>query len=115
VEFHHQLFQEYYAAEALLGMFADRHPDVVEPERFQHFYLNYLKWTESVAIGLALVDQEAIVASVVQSALKVDPMLGARLTRHVNCRFQSKALMLVSESTFPSSQESRDVGSNDDP
>jgi predicted NACHT family NTPase len=37
IEFHHQLFQEYYAAEWLFGMFRDRHPDVVEPERFQHF------------------------------------------------------------------------------
>ncbi|HAJ62578.1 MAG TPA: signal transduction protein with Nacht domain protein, partial [Cyanobacteria bacterium UBA8543] len=46
IEFHHQLFQEYYAAEALLARVENRHPDVVDDGRLQHFYLNYLKWTE---------------------------------------------------------------------
>jgi hypothetical protein len=42
VEFHHQLFQEYYAAEALLGMFTEKHPDVVEPERFKHRAISFI-------------------------------------------------------------------------
>ncbi len=97
VEFHHQLFQEYYAAEALLGMFADRHPDVVEPERFQHFYLNYLKWTESVAIGLSLMEDEETTVDLVQQALDVDLMLGARLAGEVRSGFQPQSIKLVEQ------------------
>jgi HEAT repeat protein len=97
VEFHHQLFQEYYAAEALLGMFADRHLDVVEPERFQHFYLNYLKWTESVAIVLSLMEDEETAVDLVKQALDADLMLGARLAGAAKTEFQGRTVRLVEE------------------
>jgi energy-coupling factor transporter ATP-binding protein EcfA2 len=95
IEFHHQLFQEYYAAKALLGMFADKHPDVVEPERFQHFYLNYLKWTESVAIGLSLMEDENTAVDLVKQASDVDLMLGARLAGEVRSDFQENTIASV--------------------
>jgi HEAT repeat protein len=95
------LFQEYYAAEALLGMFADRHPDVVEPERFQHLYLNYLKWTECVAIVLSLMEDKEKVVAVVKQALDVDLMLGARLAGEVRSNFQYKMVFLVNELEIP--------------
>jgi HEAT repeat protein len=101
VEFHHQLFQEYYAAEWLLGMFADRHPDVVEPERFQHFYLNYLKWTESVAIVLSLMEDEETAVDLVQQALGVDLMLGARLAGEVRSTLQPQTVGLVERLEIP--------------
>jgi HEAT repeat protein len=101
VEFHHQLFQEYYAAEWLLGMFADRHPDVVEPERFQHFYLNYLKWTESVAIVLSLMEDEETAVDLVQQALDVDLMLGARLAGEARCVFQEETIGLIDTLEVP--------------
>ena len=43
IEFHHQLFQEYYAARALRKLFEDKHSDAMDDERLQHFYLNYFK------------------------------------------------------------------------
>ncbi len=76
VEFHHQLFQEYYAAVNLLGMFHDGHPDVTERHRFQHFYLNYLKWTEIVLLLLSLQPDNAITEEILISASEVDPVLG---------------------------------------
>jgi HEAT repeat protein len=101
VEFHHQLFQEYYAAEALLGMFADRHPDVVEPERFQHLYLNYLKWTESVAIVLSSIEKGKTAVDLVRQALDVDLMLGARLGGEVRADFLLLIVGLVDELRVP--------------
>ncbi len=111
VEFHHQLFQEYYAAEALLGMFADRHPDVVEPERFQHFYLNYLKWTESVAIVLSLMEDEEQAVGMVEQALDVDLMLGARLAGEVRSDFQNTIESLVDKFNAPSWLKSHHIHS----
>ena len=92
IEFHHQLFQEYYAAEALLVMFENRHFDVMEKERFQHFYLNYLKWTETIAIVLSLMKDKEEAVRVVELALDVDLMLGARLAGEVRSDFQERTV-----------------------
>ena len=97
IEFHHQLFQEYYAAEALLVMLRDKHPDVMDDDRLQYFYLNYLKWTEVVSISLSLVEDEAIVMEMVRSALKVDWLLGARLAGEGRLDFQKKTVRLVNQ------------------
>jgi energy-coupling factor transporter ATP-binding protein EcfA2 len=101
IEFHHQLFQEYYAAEALLVMFENHHPDVVEKERFQHFYLNYLKWTETIAIVLSLIANEEEAVRVVKQALDVDLMLGARLAGEVRFGFQERTVGLVNAKEAP--------------
>ena len=51
IEFHHQLFQEYYAVEHLLQQL----PELLRDEnRFKYDYLNYLKWTESISLMLSL-------------------------------------------------------------
>jgi NB-ARC domain len=83
VEFHHQLFQEYYAAEKLLVMFKSGHSDIIDEQRFQHFYLNYLKWTEVISMGISLEKDESVVLKVVQSALNVDLALGWNLSKLV--------------------------------
>jgi HEAT repeat protein/energy-coupling factor transporter ATP-binding protein EcfA2 len=101
VEFHHQLFQEYYAAEALLGMFRDRDPAVCDRERFQEDYLNYLKWTEVVAIGLSLMEDEKTAVALVKQALDVDLMLGAQLAGAVKRESHPQALMLVNALGVP--------------
>ncbi|MCX5965400.1 MAG: HEAT repeat domain-containing protein [Cyanobacteria bacterium] len=101
VEFRHQLFQEYYAAEALLVMFENRHPDVMEKERFQHFYLNYLKWTETIAIVLSLIANEEEAVRVVKQALDVDLMLGARLAGEVRSDFQDETIGLINAREVP--------------
>jgi len=53
IEFRHQLIQEYYAAEWLLGLLPS-----LSDARLQQGYLNYLKWTEPLALMLELVEGE---------------------------------------------------------
>ncbi len=84
VEFRHQLIQEYYAAEYLL----ERLPTLTD-EQLKRDYLNLLKWTELIALMLALVNEEAQALRVVRLAMDdVDLMLGARLTGEVKASLQ---------------------------
>ncbi len=89
VRFCHQSLQEYYAAEYLLPQLPN-----LSNEALQRHYLNYLKWTEPIALMLALVEDEAQVVRVVELAIgvdlaiRVDLMLGARLAGKVNRDFQ---------------------------
>lgn len=98
IRFCHQSLQEYYAAEALLMMFQEQHPDVIEDERFQHFYLNYLKWTESIAILLGLPEiTETQAERIIKLALDTSLMFGARLAGEVKTKFQERTTSLVSK------------------
>jgi len=90
IEFRHQLLQEYYAAESLL----QRLPQISD-DRLKRDYLNYLKWTEPLALMLALVDDEAEAIRVVNLALAVDLQLGARLAGEVQPTLQKKTVGLV--------------------
>jgi len=101
IEFHHQLFQEYYAAEALLAMVENRHPDVMDDERLQHFYLNYLKWTEPVALMLALLEDEVQAVRVVRLALAVYPILGGILAGKVNRSNRNKVISILENLESP--------------
>jgi HEAT repeat protein len=99
IEFHHQLFQEYYAAEYLLRRFASWNDGVLQQE-----YLNYLKWTEPLALMLGLVEDKDQALRVVRSALDVDLKLGARLAGEVKQKFQPHAVsdtMQKFSSDFP--------------
>ncbi len=89
VEFRHQLLQEYYAAEWLLQQLPYLSDDKLKRE-----YLNYLKWTESLAIMLALVEQTQAVR-VVQLALEVDLKLAVRLVREVKPEIQPQTVGLI--------------------
>jgi len=90
LEFRHQLIQEYYAAEALLEQLPELSDEVLKRE-----YLNYLKWTEPVALMLALVKDEAQAVRLVKLALDVDLLLGARLAGEVKQEFQSQTIALI--------------------
>jgi len=90
IEFRHQLIQEYYAAEYLWQRLAD-----ISNERLKWEYLNYLKWTEPLALMLALVDDPAEAVRVVNLALEVDLGLGARLAGEVKAEFQEQTVGLV--------------------
>jgi HEAT repeat protein len=90
IEFRHQLIQEYYAAEWLLGLLPS-----LSDARLQHVYLNYLKWTEPLALMLELVEGEEQVVRVVRLALEVDLRLGARLAGAVKYGFQEKTVGLL--------------------
>jgi DNA polymerase III delta prime subunit len=95
IEFHHQLFQEYYAARYLRSMLQNKHPDLADDDRLKHFYLNYLKWTESLGLLLGLLDDEAQTLRLVELGLEVDWFLGARLAGDVKQGFQPQTVGLV--------------------
>ncbi|MFZ4729786.1 MAG: HEAT repeat domain-containing protein, partial [Pseudanabaena sp.] len=90
IEFRHQLIQEYYAAEYLLPLF----PNFTDI-KLQHSYLNYLDWTEPLALMLELVESEEQAVRVVRLALEVDLRLGARLAGAVKYGFQEKTVGLL--------------------
>jgi len=95
IEFHHQLFQEYYAGQALRKLFDKRHIDAMDDQRLQHFYLNYFKWTEPLAFMLSLLEDEVQAVRVVRLALDVNWRLGARLAGEVQRDFQQRTVGLV--------------------
>jgi HEAT repeat protein len=96
IEFRHQLLQEYYAAEALLRQL----PSLTDTQLKQD-YLNYLKWTESLVLMLALVDSQVQAVGVVRQALEVDLVLGARLAGAVKSSFQEQTVAMVSTLDMP--------------
>jgi len=101
IEFHHQLFQEYYAAEALLVMLEKRDLYLIDDEQWQHFFLNYLKWTEPIALMLGLLESEKQAMRVVKLALAVDLQLGARLALEVKSEFQQQTVDLIESVKVP--------------
>ncbi|MGJ3248446.1 MAG: HEAT repeat domain-containing protein [Elainellaceae cyanobacterium] len=93
IEFRHQLIQEYYAAEYLRR----RLPELSN-EQLKRDYLNLLKWTEPIALMLALLDEEEQALRVVRLALvEVDLMLGARLAGKVKSEFQHAAICRIKQ------------------
>lgn len=86
IEFRHQLIQEYYAAEALLAKL-----DYLSEDQLKGNYLNYLKWTEPIALMLALLEEDEKALAIVQWALDIDLMLGARLAGAVRPALQRRA------------------------
>jgi HEAT repeat protein/DNA polymerase III delta prime subunit len=96
IEFRHQLLQEYYAAECLFQQLSN-----ISNEKLKRDYLNYLKWTEPLALMLALVEKEAQAVRVVELALDVDLALGARLAGEVKREFQEKTVGLILELKVP--------------
>ncbi|NES19431.1 MAG: hypothetical protein F6K41_10995 [Symploca sp. SIO3E6] len=101
IEFHHQLFQEYYAAEALLVMLEKHDLYLIDDEQWQHFFLNYLKWTEPIALMLGLLENEKQAVRVVKLALAVDLQLGARLAGEVKSEFQQQTVGLIESVKVP--------------
>jgi len=97
LEFHHQLIQEYYAAEYLLRCLPKLDNEVLKRD-----YLNYLKWTEPVALMLALVEEEAQALRVVRLAMdEVDLMLGARLAGAVKPALQATTVGWIDQKELP--------------
>jgi len=105
LEFRHQLFQEYYAAEALL----EQLPYLTENELKQN-YLNYLKWKESIGLMLAIVESDAQALQVVRLALAVDLSLGAQLAGKVQQGLQGKTVELIREQLLPDWLQAKMLG-----
>ena len=90
IQFRHQLLQEYYAAERLL----EELPKLSDDE-LQWEYLNYLKWTEPVALMMQLVDKQSQAVDLVKLALEVDLLLAARLAGEVKVKLQEETVGLI--------------------
>ncbi|WP_414586513.1 HEAT repeat domain-containing protein, partial [Scytonema sp. PCC 10023] len=96
IEFRHQLIQEYYTAEYLLTRLSNLSDDSLKRE-----YLNYLKWTEPLALMVELLDNEAQAVRVVKLGLEVDWQLGARLAGAVKQELQEKTVDLIADLKLP--------------
>jgi HEAT repeat protein/ElaB/YqjD/DUF883 family membrane-anchored ribosome-binding protein len=83
IEFHHLLFQEYYAAEWLLTELP-----TLSDEQLKYYFLNYLKYTEILAFTLKLLDNKTQAKRIIKLALEVDLMLGTRLVREAKLQYQ---------------------------
>ncbi len=99
IEFRHQLIQEYYTAESLLKQL----PHLLTDEhRLKWEHLNYLKWTEPLALMLELVEDEKQALRIVQLAQEVDLRLGTRLAGAVKPEFQAQTVGLIAGLEIPS-------------
>jgi HEAT repeat protein len=97
IEFRHQLIQEYYAAEYLLRLLPEQ-----SDEQLKRDYLNYLKWTEPIALMLALENKEAQALRVVKLAMDdVDLMVGARLAGDVKQDLQNQTVNIIDNLVIP--------------
>ena len=90
LEFKHQLFQEYYAAEYLLNQLPH-----LSDRQLQTHYLNLLDWSEAVALVAGLVKTEAAALRLTRLGLEVDWYWGARLAGEVPRKFQAATVGLV--------------------
>ncbi|EPF21459.1 HEAT repeat domain-containing protein [Microcystis aeruginosa] len=90
IAFRHQLIQEYYTAEELKKKLPH-----LRDEQLQWDYLNYLKWTEPMALLLGMLEKKADALRVVELALKIDFRLGARLAGEVKKDWQRETIALV--------------------
>lgn len=96
IEFRHQLIQEYYAAE-----FLRKQLQGITDEKLKWHFLNYTKWTETIALMLGLLDNESQLQRIVKLALEIDLKLGARFAGEVKIQFQKKTVKLVSDIDVP--------------
>jgi hypothetical protein len=107
IEFRHQLLQEYFAAEQLLrlidqGQITDpANGDLSGDLALKRDYFNYLKWTEPLALMVALIEEGDRALYFVQLALQVDLKLGARLAGEVQPAFQERAIQLITQLELP--------------
>ncbi|MEB3215746.1 MAG: HEAT repeat domain-containing protein, partial [Nostocales cyanobacterium 94392] len=102
IQFRHQLLQEYYAAERLL----EELPNLSDDE-LQWEYLNYLKWTEPVALMMQLVDKQSQAVGLVKLALEIDWQLAARLAGEVKEEWQEETVGLIDGLGLPKLLEIR--------
>jgi DNA polymerase III delta prime subunit len=104
VSFQHQLIQEYYAAEYLLQTLPKLLKDEEGETKLKSHYLNYLKWTEPIAIMLGLPEiTEEQAEKLIGLALDVDWRLGARLAGAVKPEpdIQQKTVSMIASQKVP--------------
>lgn len=94
IKFCHQSLQEYYAAEELLMRLRKGDIDVNDDQRFKYFYLNYLKWTETISLMMSLLDDQDkdFICQIIRLALEVDLLLGAKLAGSIKFDLQHEVV-----------------------
>ena len=92
IEFRNQLLQEYYAAEYLLRQLLS-----INDTELKNDYLNLPKWTEPIALMLALIEEKTQAVRVVELGLDIDLRLGARLAGEVKPQFQQQPIDWILE------------------
>ena len=92
IEFRHQLIQEYYAAERLL-----KELESISDKNLKWEYLNYLKWTEPLALMAGMVFDEGQALRLVRLALETDYELGARLAGAVDKRWHRRTVEMIAD------------------
>ncbi len=96
IEFRHQLIQEYYTAEYLLNVLLKLSDDCLKRD-----YLNYLKWTEPLALMAELIEDETQAVRMVKLGLEVDWQLGARLAGEVKSKWHEQTINLITDLKLP--------------
>jgi tetratricopeptide (TPR) repeat protein len=77
--------------------------ETLDDNCLKHNYLNYLKWTEPIAMMLNLLENREQALRVVKLALEVDLQLGARLAGEVLNEWQYKTVEMLLEYDLPKS------------
>ena len=90
IEFVHQQFQEYYAAEWML-----RHYEDLSDDQIKTHYFNQIKWTESVSLLIGLLRCWPKVLHILEMAASVDLTFATKLSGRVRDEFQSDAFEYV--------------------
>ena len=96
IRFCHQSLQEYYAAEKLLEKL-----DNSSDRELKQDYLNYLKWTEAIALMLGFPEIQNKAEKLIELTLNVDLKLGARLAGEVKPDLQAKTISMIAEQKIP--------------
>lgn len=90
IEFIHQVFQEYYAAEWIL-----RHYEDLSDDQMMAHYFNPIKWTESILILAGLLGDRLKVLIMLKMAVLVDLAFAAKLSGRVKDEFQCDAFAYI--------------------
>jgi HEAT repeat protein len=99
IKFCHQSLQEYYAAEEILTRLRNNDANFSDNKRFQYFFLNRLKWTETISLMMSLLDNQDhdLMLRITRLALDADLLLGAKLAGSVKPDLQRKTINLLLE------------------
>ncbi len=90
IEFIHQAFQEYYAAEWLL-----RHFDELTDDQLCVHYLNPIKWTESLLVFSGILPDKNRVERFLKLVLKISFTLASKLSGMVSNKLQELSFGFV--------------------
>jgi HEAT repeat protein/predicted MPP superfamily phosphohydrolase len=96
IGFPHQLLQEYFAAEYLLGLL----PSLADDD-LRSNWLNYPKWTEPICLVAQLSEDYGLPSRLLELAYQVDMVLAARIAGAVKAEFQEKTIASLWSQDFP--------------